>query len=73
MLYWTAEESKADALMQFAFNRDLVDAAAKAFDAVVKKIRAREFSLTAPPEAGICRECDISSLCRADGVLPRPP
>lgn len=68
-LYWTAEESKADALMQFPFNPDLVDAAAKDFDAVVKKIKAKDFSVSAPPEAGICKECDIRPLCTADGVL----
>lgn len=73
-LYWTAEGSKSDALMQFRFKPELVDAAARDFDVVVKKIKAREFAVVTPPEPGICsRECDINSLCRADGVLPRQP
>ena len=68
-LYWTAEVSKADALMQFPFRPELVDAAAKDFDAVVKKIKAKNFTVSAPPEPGICKECDIRPLCASDGVF----
>jgi DNA helicase-2/ATP-dependent DNA helicase PcrA len=69
-LYWTAEASKADALMQFPFKPELVDAAAKDFDAVVKKIKAKNFTVHSPPEPGICKECDIRPLCLSDGVIP---
>lgn len=68
-LYWTAEESKAQALMQFPFNPNLVDAAAKDFDAVVKKIKAKNFTIPAPPEPGICKECDIRPLCTSEGII----
>ncbi len=68
-LYWTAEESKADALVQFPFKPQLVDAAAKDFDAVVKKIKARNFTVVTPPGASICKECDIRPYCAADGIF----
>jgi DNA helicase-2/ATP-dependent DNA helicase PcrA len=68
-LYWTAEESKSDALMQFPFRPELVDAAAKDFDAVVKRIKAKDFVVLAPPEPGICKECDMHSLCTSEGII----
>jgi len=69
LLYWTAEPTKAEALMQFPFNQDLVEAASKDFDAVVRKIKARDFTIMGPPEHGICKECDIRSLCIAEGTI----
>jgi DNA helicase-2/ATP-dependent DNA helicase PcrA len=68
-LYWTGEESKSDALMQFPFKPELVDAAAKDFDSVVKRIKAKDFMVSISPEPGICKECDIHSLCTAEGVI----
>jgi DNA helicase-2/ATP-dependent DNA helicase PcrA len=68
-LYWTAEPTKAEALMQFPFRPELVDAAAKDFDSVVKKIRSKDFNITKTPEKGICKECDIHSLCAAEGYI----
>src|SRR5439155_25514883 len=38
LLYWTAEDRKAEALMQFPYKSELVDEAAKEFDTVVRKI-----------------------------------
>jgi DNA helicase-2/ATP-dependent DNA helicase PcrA len=68
-LYWTAETSKAEALMQFPFRPELVDAAAKDFDAVVEKIRSKHFNIIKPPERAICKECDFHFLCAAEGVI----
>ncbi|HAB19921.1 MAG TPA: hypothetical protein DCE44_26255 [Verrucomicrobiales bacterium] len=68
-LYWTAEPTKAEALMQFPYRQELVDAAARDFDAVVKKIRSKDFTIPRPPERAICKECDIRSLCVADGTI----
>jgi DNA helicase-2/ATP-dependent DNA helicase PcrA len=69
LLYWTAEANKADALMQFPYNPALVDDAAKDFDQVVKKIRCKDFAITAVPEANICKECDIRPYCITEGTL----
>ena len=71
LLYWTAEERKADALMQFPYKPELVDEAAKDFDAVVGRIKAKDFRIVTIPEAGICKECDLRMLCQAEGVMSR--
>lgn len=68
-LYWTAEESKAAAIMQFPFRPELVDAAAQDFDVVVRKIKAKNFTIATLPDKGICKECDLRSYCVSDGVL----
>src|SRR5438876_3042182 len=56
LLYWTAEDRKAEALMQFPYKSELVDEAAKEFDTVVRKIQAKDFKIVSVPEAGICKE-----------------
>jgi len=69
LLYWTAEEKKTDALMQFPYNPSLVDEAVREFDAVAGKIKAHDFRIAALPEKAICKECDMRSYCAAEGVL----
>ena len=69
LLYWTSEARKEDALMVLPYRPERVDEAGRYFDATVGRIRAGEFSVTTPPEAAICRECDLRTLCRAEGVI----
>ena len=69
LLYWTSEARKEDALMALPYRPERVDEAGRHFDATVGRIRAGEFSVTTPPEAAICRECDLRTLCRAEGVI----
>jgi DNA helicase-2/ATP-dependent DNA helicase PcrA len=69
LLYWTAEERKADALMEIPYKAELVDQAGLEFDEVVAKIQAGDFEIKKVPEAGICKECDLRSLCVNEGVL----
>ena len=69
LLYWTSEARKEDALMVLPYRPEQVDEAGRHFDATVGRIRAGEFSVTNPPEAAICRECDLRTLCRAEGVI----
>jgi CRISPR/Cas system-associated exonuclease Cas4 (RecB family) len=69
LLYWTAEARKADALMQFPYKPELVDEAAKEFDGVVGKIKAKDFRIVTVPEPNICKECDMRSLCFAEGTI----
>jgi hypothetical protein len=38
----------------------------------VQKIQAKDFRIVTPPEAGICKECDLRMMCHAEGVLARP-
>ena len=69
LLYWTSEARKEDALMALPYRPERVDEAGRHFDASVGHIRAGEFSVTTPPEAAICRECDLRALCQAEGVI----
>jgi DNA helicase-2/ATP-dependent DNA helicase PcrA len=68
-LYWTVEESKTEAITQFPFRPELVDAAAQDFDAVVRKIKAKNFNIVTLPDKDICKECDIRTFGVAEGTL----
>jgi len=71
LLYWTSEPRKADALMTLPYDPARVEAAGRHFDDTVRRIQAREFAVTTPPEAAICKECDLRMLCHAEGVISR--
>ena len=71
MLYWTSEPLKADALMVLPYDPKHVEEAGIHFDETVRRIQAREFAVTAPPEATICKECDLKKLCHADGIISK--
>jgi len=71
LLYWTAEPRKEDALMVLPYVPSRVEEAGRHFDESVRRIEAWEFSVTTPPEAAICKECDLRSMCSADGTLSR--
>lgn len=69
LLYWTSEARKEDALMVLPYDPERVEEAGRHFDETVRRIQAREFAVTTPPEAGICKECDLRMLCRSEGVI----
>jgi DNA helicase-2/ATP-dependent DNA helicase PcrA len=69
LLYWTAEPRKADALIEFPYRSELVDEAGRYFDAVVKKIREKDFRIIATPERKVCKECDWRSYCSREGII----
>lgn len=69
LLYWTAEDRRDRALMAFPYRPERIEDAGRYFDGVVARIQAEEFQVTQPPEAGICKECDLRSLCATDGVI----
>lgn len=69
LLYWTAEEKKADALMEIPYAPEKVDGAGKRFDAVVAKIQAQDFRVAQVPERKVCKECDLKSFCTGDGLI----
>ena len=48
-----------------------VDEAGRHFDETVRRIQARKFAVTTPPEAAICKECDLKMLCHAEGIISR--
>jgi DNA helicase II / ATP-dependent DNA helicase PcrA len=63
LVYWTSEEKKKDALMEFPYRPQLVEEAGRHFDEVVGKIEAKDFRVAKRPEAGICKECDVRYYC----------
>jgi DNA helicase-2/ATP-dependent DNA helicase PcrA len=71
LLYWTSEARKQDALMVLPYDSDRVEEAGRHFDEIVRRIQAREFAVTTPPEAAICKECDLKILCHAEGIISR--
>ncbi|MDP9474403.1 MAG: ATP-dependent helicase [Actinomycetota bacterium] len=71
-LYWTAEPSKEDALMELPYRPETVDEAGRYFDEMAAKIRRKEFRVLVPPEKKICKECDMKTFCRADGLIGDP-
>lgn len=70
-LYWTSELTRKDALMEFPYRPTMVKQAGKRFDNVVKKITEKDFRVVTKPEAAICKECDIRSLCHTDGIVSK--
>jgi DNA helicase-2/ATP-dependent DNA helicase PcrA len=69
LLYWTSEPCKADALMVLPYDPARVDEAGRHFDETVRRIQAGEFAVTMPPEAAICKECDLRMLCRSENII----
>lgn len=69
ILYWTAESRKEDALMILHYDPADVDEAGRHFDETVGHIQRSEFAVSKPPEKAICNECDLRSLCVAEGIL----
>ena len=68
-LYWTAEPRKQDALMEFPYRPRLVERAGQHFDGLIQKIQVKDFSVPAPPEPGICKECDLRPYCVREGTI----
>lgn len=71
LLYWTAEETKKQALMEIPYSHAKVEGAGKRFDTVVEKIRARDFRILNLPEKKVCKECDLRQLCHEDGTISK--
>ena len=73
LLYWTSEARKEDALMILPFDPTRVEEAGRHFDETVRCIQTGKFAVMTPPEAAICKECDLRMLCQAEGVISSPP
>lgn len=69
LLYWTSEARKEDALMVLPYDPRRVEEAGRYFDETVRRIQAQDFAVTTPPEAAICKECDLRMLCRSEKII----
>ena len=69
-LYWTSEEKREDAIMEFTYDQELVEEAGRHFDEVVKKILAQKFDVKNPPDKNrVCKDCDFRFYCIMEGVI----
>ena len=69
LLYWTSEPCREDALLVLPYDPNLVEEAGRYFDETVRRIQAGKFTVDTPPEASICKECDLRMLCNNDGII----
>lgn len=72
MLYWTSEPNKEEALMELPYRPEVVEEAGAYFDQVVGRIQNKEFAVVQPPEPKICKECDMKTFCRSEGLIKDP-
>lgn len=63
-VYWTGEEDKNKALMQFPVTARDIDQAGRHFDDVVEKIINKDFTVQKKPPKRICLDCDFRYNCR---------
>lgn len=69
IIYWTAEQTRDEAMMVFPYKESDVAHAVAHFDTVVRSIQAQEFEVHRVPEQKVCNECDLRSYCYSDGTL----
>lgn len=70
LLYWTSEEKRKDAIMEFKYKEEYVEEVGKHFDEVVKKIFLENFEVQSPPDVNkICKECDFRFYCSKEGTI----
>ena len=55
--------------MTLSYRSDRVDEAGQHFDHTERCIETAQFAVSTVPEAKICKECDLRSLCHADGII----
>lgn len=68
-LYWTAEERRADALMEVSYDRDEIEQVVAGLDELVEKIQQKHFDVKTPPAPSICNACDIRHFCKKEGHI----
>lgn len=69
LIYWTAEESKEDALMEIPYQEEDVKQVICYVDEIAAKIQQQQFAVITPPEPGVCKMCDVRRLCRKEGII----
>ena len=57
--------------MSLPYQPERVEEAGRHFDETVLRIQAQTFDVTTPPEAAICKECDLRMLCGSEGIIKR--
>jgi DNA helicase-2/ATP-dependent DNA helicase PcrA len=68
-LYWTAEERRANALMEVSCDQDEIEQVVADVDDLAEEIQQKHFDVKVRPASTICQKCDIRHLCWKDGTL----
>ncbi len=68
-LYWTAEERRANALMEVSCDQDEIEQVVADVDDLAEKIQQKHFDVKVRPAFTVCQRCDIRHLCWKDGTL----
>jgi DNA helicase-2/ATP-dependent DNA helicase PcrA len=69
-VYWTAEEKRNKALMEFSHSNADIDKIGEHFSTVIKEITSKNFGVTNPPDyVKVCKECDFRHYCGSNGVI----
>ena len=68
-IYWTSEEKRKDALMEFKYSDKDLHETELYFDSVVQRIRDKAFKVGKVPDADkVCKECDFRFYCSKDEI-----
>lgn len=68
-LYWTAEEQRADALMEVPCDRNKIQQVITSVDEIAEKIQQKHFEVKTLPAPTVCQTCDIRHFCKKEGAL----
>jgi DNA helicase-2/ATP-dependent DNA helicase PcrA len=69
-LYWTAEEKRKDALMEFVYSEEDINKVGAYFDDMVQSIRAENYKIINLPDTEkVCKECDFRFYCSQNGII----
>ncbi len=68
-LYWTAEEQRANAHVELAYQRDELQQMEKTLHKTITQMQQGQFTVTSPPERAVCSSCDMRSLCQREQII----
>lgn len=68
-LYWTAEERRADALMEVSCDQGEIEQVVASVDRLAEKIQQKHFDVKTPPAPTVCQTCDIRRFCKKEGDI----
>jgi len=69
-IYWTSEEKRKDALMEFKYAEEDIYKIGEYFDKLVYSIRAEKYNIINLPDTEkVCKECDFRFYCSLNGII----
>ena len=68
-LYWTAEEQRANALMEVSCDQAEIEQVVISVDELAEKIQQKHFDVKVPPAPTVCSIRDIRCFCKKEGYI----